>query len=151
MDKYSSFIELKKSEENTAYKIRHNRGDSSKYLIMAPHGGGIEPGTSELAERIAGQKFMFYSFDGTKKRGNKILHIASERYDEEQAVRMVQDSDIVIAIHGAKGNDKKIYLGGLDKDLKNKLASAIKESGFPVEETNIPRGLHGKSHKNICN
>jgi phage replication-related protein YjqB (UPF0714/DUF867 family) len=50
--------------------------------VIAPHGGGIEPGTSELATAIAGDDFSLYLFEGLKSAGNGELHITSTNFDE---------------------------------------------------------------------
>lgn len=147
--KYKSFAELKEKEETYSYRVRSRVG-SSEYLIIAPHGGRIEPGASELADHIAGDEFSFYSFDGIKKKGNKDLHVASEKYDEKQALELAGKSDKVISIHGAEGNDKNIYIGGLDEKLIDELSSALKKTGFPVSN-NMPIKLRGKNPNNICN
>ena len=149
MDKYKSIAELKKYEKNSGYNVRSRTG-SSKNIILAPHGGSIEPGTSEIAEHIAGKEYSFYSFDGVKKNGNKDLHIASEKFDEESALQLVGMSDTAIAIHGASGNGQKIYIGGLESKLKDKLSTALEKAGFSVSKS-IPMGLGGKSPNNICN
>ena len=149
MDKYISVCDLRKNEKSTYYKSEYRNG-SSEYLVAAPHGGGIEPGTTELADNIAGEKYNFYCFDGRKKMGNKELHVASENFDDTQALKLAGESNKVISIHGAAGEEKNIYIGGLDKPLCDKLATALKKAGFPVSK-NIPSGLKGESHSNICN
>ena len=57
-DTYSCFAELKNHEEqNKDYKISiSNVG--SRITIIAPHGGKIEPGTSDIAKRIAIDSFI---------------------------------------------------------------------------------------------
>ena len=48
MDKYRNFQELKRHEkEGTDYEICARKG-SSGIAVMAPHGGGIEPGTMDM-------------------------------------------------------------------------------------------------------
>ena len=75
MDKYANFSALKQNErEGEDYTILHRNGDS-KFAIMAPHGGGIEPGTMGIADAIAGNDHTFYAFKGIKKTRNTILHI----------------------------------------------------------------------------
>ncbi len=86
--------------------------------VIAPHGGGIEPGTSELAEAIAGADLSFYAFEGLKKDGNGDLHVTSDHFDEATAIELVSASPTVVAVHGElKCTDKVAFLGGLDKDL----------------------------------
>lgn len=149
MDKYKSFVELRKKEQPENYKVEY-RSRSSTYVIIAPHGGSIEPGTSEIAEHIAGDKLSYFSFEGVKDKSNKDLHIASERYDEAQARSLVQASDIAVSIHGEEGNDEKVYVGGLNSNLIIKLTNALQSSGFSVSKT-LPAGLAGRDPNNICN
>ena len=150
VDKYHSYELLKKSEkQNEDYTIQvKNR--SPQYLIMAPHGGGIEPGTTEIAEFIAGDVHSFYTFSGTKKKGNKELHIASEQYDEPNALMTVKASDTVITIHGCEGNEQYVFLGGLNDELIKKISFALDKVGFSVKQTGKPH-LAGKHPNNICN
>ncbi len=44
-----------------------SRQGTSGIAVMAPHGGGIEPGTSEIANRVAGDEHAYYSFEGLKQ------------------------------------------------------------------------------------
>jgi len=54
MDRYESFDELcKHAIEGRDFRIR-TASRPGQVAVIAPHGGGIEPGTSELAEAIAG-------------------------------------------------------------------------------------------------
>jgi len=69
MEKYSNFEELKKKEkEGQDYQIQYRQGRTG-IAVIAPHGGGIEPGTSEIADRVAGEDHAFYSFEGWKRQG----------------------------------------------------------------------------------
>ena len=82
MDKYANFIELEQNErEGEDYTILF-REANSKFLIISPHGGGIEPGTIDLADAVASSDHTFCAFKGIKKTGNKTLHITSNRFDE---------------------------------------------------------------------
>ena len=59
MGRYKAFRELKENErENKDYIIRFRTGHSG-ITIMAPHGGDIEPGTSEIAGHIKIAKNIF--------------------------------------------------------------------------------------------
>ena len=60
MDKYKTYAELKLSEiEDKDYTILC-RDLSSRIAIMAIHGGGIEPGTIDIADALAGCEYTFY-------------------------------------------------------------------------------------------
>jgi phage replication-related protein YjqB (UPF0714/DUF867 family) len=54
-------------------RLRRCRGATP---VIAPHGDGIEPGTSEVAEPVAAADFCFYAFEGIKSK-NGDLHITS--------------------------------------------------------------------------
>ena len=148
-DTYSCFAELDNHEErNKDYKISAVEVGSS-ITIIAPHGGKIEPGTSDIARRIASQKFNYYCFEGIKKENNRRLHITSHNFDEPMAVRMVSKSLIVVAIHACTGRERFVYLGGLDKMLKVAIADELGSRGIIV-----PNGhgrFKGLNPNNICN
>lgn len=88
-DTYSCFAELKNHEEqNKDYKISISDVGSG-ITIIAPHGGKIEPGTSDIARKIATQRFNYYCFEGIKKENNECLHITSHHFDEPMAVKII--------------------------------------------------------------
>lgn len=148
-DTYSCFAELDNHEERDKdYKISAVEVGSS-ITIIAPHGGKIEPGTSDIARRIASQKFNCYCFEGIKKENNGRLHITSHNFDEPMAVRMVSKSLIVVAIHACTGNERFVYLGGLNNMLKVAIADELGSRGVIV-----PNGhgrFKGLNPNNICN
>jgi phage replication-related protein YjqB (UPF0714/DUF867 family) len=149
-DKYLNFKELQSSEkENVDYRIIVRQA-ASEWSIIAPHGGGIEPGTSELAEAIAKFDFLLYRFDGIKSGGNKNLHITSTHFDEPRIFEILNMSKRTIAIHGCNDNAKIIYIGGLDQELKNVITSQLLKTGFKTIES-PDMNLQGKSIDNICN
>ena len=85
-DEYRNFEELRgKERENVDYSVTARTVAGSKVAIVAPHGGGIEPLTAELADSIAGDDHNFYALRGLKNKGNKVLHITSHRFDDERA------------------------------------------------------------------
>ena len=86
-DKYASFALLAEAEtEGTDYRI-HTAPQPSPIVIIAPHGGAIEPGTSEIAAAIARNSYSLYCFEGLKPdRPHADLHITSERFDESRGV-----------------------------------------------------------------
>ena len=78
-DSYGSFAELAIGEAEGRDWVRLYLDRGSRFLVMAPHGGWIEPYTTELAQAIAGEDFSFYTFKGVKERGNRHLHLTSHR------------------------------------------------------------------------
>jgi phage replication-related protein YjqB (UPF0714/DUF867 family) len=150
-DQYLSFEQLFADEQaGVDYKIV-NTTRASKIVILAPHGGLIEPGTSEIATVIAGDDYSLYLFEGLRRRPHCDLHITSHRYDEPQAVAIVNDSEIVVAIHGRgdDGDSETVWTGGLDAVTGGKLVRELNLAGFPAK---IENAEHGATHpKNICN
>ena len=149
-DKYASYAELRQNErENEDYTIFHREGDSG-IAVIAPHGGGIEPGTVDIADALAGCDHTFYAFKGLKKAGNGILHINSNRFDEAQGVRVCRNAVIVISVHGSRFRTEGVLIGGRNEKLKLKIMHALNSAGFDAEISEIP-GLRGIRPENICN
>lgn len=150
MDRYCCFDELRMHETGGRdFRIRLRQRES-QFAIMAPHGGGIERGTSQLAEAIAGDEHSFYVFEGIKHRNNPRLHITSDRFDEPQALDMVRKTHTVITVHGAKGQNQAVYTGGLHHDLEMRIQEALVAAGFTAEHDPSPT-RQGRGKTNICN
>lgn len=148
---YKNFKELESNEvENEDYTIHLEESDSD-ILLMAIHGGGIEPGTTELIENIsADNNYAYYSFNGIKQTGNQDMHITSTNFDEPQALNLVKNSLVTLSFHGYDEREKKhTYLGGLDKDLAEEITLKLKDAGFSVSYA--PKRLSGKKKANIVN
>jgi phage replication-related protein YjqB (UPF0714/DUF867 family) len=147
-DKYHSFSELTRSEVvNVDYRtITRDQGPT---LILAPHAGKIEPGTSELAEAIAATGCSLYLFEGLKRSNNRDLHITSTHFDEPGCLRALQRSETVLAIHGEDSKAPVVYIGGRDRAAKGRIARALRAAGFDVQEGG-PH-LAGEALTNVCN
>jgi phage replication-related protein YjqB (UPF0714/DUF867 family) len=147
---YRSFADLLACEqEGRDYRI-HMTARQSPVLIMALHGGGIEPGTSEIAQCVAGEDYSLFVFEGVKDRGNWKLHVESEHYDLSQALRMAQKAERVITIHGCREEDARVMLGGLDAEMRDMLCEQLVAKGFEAAASGRP-GLGGTSALNVCN
>lgn len=150
MDRYSNFDKLKQREHQGAdYRIRSRIG-SSGITILSIHGGEIEPGTTRIADAIAGQEHSFYAFEGIKSAGNRELHITSTHFDEPQAIEIVCHSDIIISIHGSAIMEPVVHLGGLDTELKLAIEYELLQAGFQVVQCRGSR-FDATNQKNICN
>jgi phage replication-related protein YjqB (UPF0714/DUF867 family) len=148
-DKYVSFQELERAERRGVYCVL-SRPRKATIAVIAPHGGKIEPGTSEVARKIAGADFSFYAFEGRKKKGNKSLHITSTRFDEPICLALVRAAECIIAIHGENSNEKVVFLGGRDAAKVRRLGEVLEQRGFCVKAHKSAR-LQGTSLANICN
>lgn len=153
-DTYSCFAELEKAEDKKSYNITYDmKNRSSVYAIMAPHGGKIELGTTEVSIAIARNDLSLYIFDANKSNKNKTLHITSSRFDEPKCEKMLVNVETVLAIHGAAdpdGDPKEIvWVGG---NLRKKFEIHLKEKlgplGFLVE---FNHKFAGEEPRNICN
>jgi phage replication-related protein YjqB (UPF0714/DUF867 family) len=147
--KYASFAELARHEvHGEDYRVQV-RLRSSPVLILAPHGGLIEDGTSELAHEIAGAEHSLFSFEGLKPdRLNRELHITSHLFDHPDCLELLGRSEVVLSVHGCRG-DSCIHLGGLDRAFVTVLARELVAAGFPVEAAS--RRYPGLHPRNICN
>ncbi len=149
MASYPSFKDLADREiEGQDYRIRIELRDP-RVLIMAPHGGKIEPTTAEIAEAIAGNDYSFYSFEGLKT-DSRMLHIESHLFDEPHALQVVQKADVVITVHGQLNQKEEfVMVGGLNEGLRSKIAAQLETASF---QTRPPaEGLMGSDPMNICN
>ncbi|MCJ7623246.1 MAG: poly-gamma-glutamate hydrolase family protein [Anaerolineaceae bacterium] len=148
--KITSFTDLQNSgaQEGVDYRII-NQERPSKVTVLAPHGGGIEPGTTELARGLAADDFSLYIFEGIQPGGNKNLHISSTNFDEPRCLEILSHTQTVLSVHGYKGKQEMVYIGGLDQTGRRAFFRALAAAGFPVEKA---RGsLAGRSLDNICN
>jgi phage replication-related protein YjqB (UPF0714/DUF867 family) len=151
MDKYSNFDELSAAQvEGRDYRIKVQPRDNRATAIIAPHGGSIEPGTSELVRAVAGDDLGFACFEGIKSSGNGDLHITSTNFDVPAIVALVESAQFVIALHGEHSASDTIYLGGADDDLAHCLQQRMSQAGFDVQRHQA-ESLQGKSPRNICN
>ncbi len=148
-DRYLKFEDLAADMlPEVDYRIRsEDRGTS--VVIIAPHGGSIEPETAEIAEEIAGSDFSFYAFEALKAGAHGDFHITSHRFDEPGALDLVGRSSIAVAIHGRKddGSDT-VWMGGRATDLRDTVGAALRDAGFGAELNKTLPGVH---ETNICN
>jgi phage replication-related protein YjqB (UPF0714/DUF867 family) len=149
-DKYANFAKLARAERGKkSFRIRLRRR-AARTAVIAPHGGGIEPGTSEIAEAIAGANLSFYAFEGRKIKHNGHLHITSTNFDEPRCIALIARSERVIAIHGQGGDADVVLLGGRDRATIQRLRESLGRSGFPLQNIRNPL-LEGRAAANICN
>ena len=150
MDRYRCFAELTQYETfGEDYCVDMKKG-SSGIAIMAPHGGGIEFGTNQMARAIAHPDHTFWAFKGIKKTGNRILHITSTRFDAPDALEIALAAQTVITLHGCHGDRPLVYVGGRHDPLKNRLCRALLNAGFNARISK-KEGLRGESPVNLCN
>ncbi|UWR38508.1 MULTISPECIES: poly-gamma-glutamate hydrolase family protein [Sulfitobacter] len=148
-DRFDNFADL--SAEMAAdldYRIRaEDRG--SAVIILAPHGGTIEPETSLIAEAIAGSDYSYYLFEALKAGAHGDFHITSHRFDEPQALELVARATVAVAIHGRKDDGTEtVWLGGRAEALRDAIGAALRDAGFDAAPNTTLPGVH---ETNICN
>ncbi len=149
-DIYKNFKCLSAVEKEYADFLIFTENIETPVAIVAPHGGGIEPGTSEIAKSISRGKCKCYCFEGIKSKGNReILHITSTKFDEPNCIAMCQSSDTIVTVHGSSDEDEIIYVGGLNEELKKAMIEKLEKAGFTTKEDNTEHS--GKNAGNLCN
>jgi len=154
-DKFKSFNKLNLARPRSfGIEMCNRKGD---FLIFSPHGGGIEPGTSEICKWFSRHSFSYYIFEG-KGINCSELHITSTRFDEPRLIDMLITKKHAISFHGmtnyySRMINSDIFLGGLNDELIGFTCKNLKTSGFRVK-TNIEfptSRLSGKESHNVTN
>ncbi|MER5768423.1 poly-gamma-glutamate hydrolase family protein [Streptomyces sp. NPDC001985] len=164
--------------EGRDYSRRFRRADPNlaphftRTTVMAIHGGGIEPGTSELCLGIAGFHTSpvapagrdglplhdYWMFEGRKTSGNAdAFHVTSSKADDRVALSMAGSSLNVVSVHGCDwqgvttpDNKQAVVVGGLNVPFKNLLKAQLTAAGFQVID-GAGTNLAGEQPNNICN
>ncbi len=158
-DKYCCYEHLEAGEVRgrTYDTVLKNR--ASNIAVVAPHGGWIEHGTTQIADAIAGANYSFYSLRGLgHPRKHSDLHITSHKFNDPDCLALVAKSVVVVGIHGrqngdgTKGewhDDQTTWLGGLHISLRRSIADALRQSEFKAIASD--HDLKGEEPANICN
>ena len=143
--------------------LRIEFGDSKidQCLLIAPHGGGIEPGTSEIMRAVAMLgDYAWYDFAGFLRQGNKeSLHITSTRFNEQTLLMLLPQTKFVVAFHGAEGVGQPLAcVGGKWKRGRETVVEAINSTSAEhgvtaLDATEGSHGLHlrGLDDDNLTN
>lgn len=148
-DRYRTFDDLAANKRlGIDYGIRVSDRES-QVAILAPHGGMIEPHTSEIAEAIARTDLSFYAFEALKDGPHGDFHINSHRFDEPQAIDLLSRSWTAIAVHGRRNDGTEtVWLGGRAVALRDPIGTSLRDAGFL---TDVNAKLPGVDPANICN
>jgi phage replication-related protein YjqB (UPF0714/DUF867 family) len=150
LSKYACFADLQRHEVlGRDFTVMCVERIGSSVAIVAPHGGKIEEGTSEIATLIAGTEHSLFCFEGLKPHGlNRHLHITSHHFDHPDCLALMARHERVLSVHGCMGHSQ-IFLGGLDPELTRRVGDRLSAAGFEVirEGHRYP----GRHPLNICN
>jgi phage replication-related protein YjqB (UPF0714/DUF867 family) len=138
--------------------IRIAFGDANigRCLLVAPHGGGIEPGTSELLRAVAELgNWAWYEFAGFLYKENKArLHITSTLFDEPTLVRLLPRANFVLTIHGSQlKEDAVVEVGGSWAEGRSAMLASINASlaNHNIQAVQAPEHMCGTNPANIAN
>ncbi len=148
---YGCYADLAMAQaEGADFSVCVRRRPGSSVAILAPHGGAIEAGTSQVARAVAGSEFNLYLFEGIRASGNyTALHLTSHRFDEPRCLALLSACDHVVTTHGCRGDTPQVLLGGLDTQLKGTICQAIGAAG--VETRQVGHRFRAVHPSNICN
>ena len=158
---------------------RHERFDDTmgrtddvpKTTILAPHGGGIEPGTSELCLAVAGYHpaslpqippagvtYDYWMLEGLRAGGNAELHVTSVGCDDGVAVSLCAGSLNALSLHGFQPrppdmseDDQIVLVGGGNTTLRGYLLEGLLKAGFDARDAGQHGELDGSAKCNIVN
>ena len=134
-------------------------------IVLALHGGGIEPGTSEIALAVAGYHPATFAqatdclglhdlwmFEGLLSDENSQLHVTSTNYDDPIATKLVQISRRCLSLHGLRNvpGGANIQIGGLDTELSSIVLEELSAAGIAAAISE-DENTNGSDLANICN
>jgi phage replication-related protein YjqB (UPF0714/DUF867 family) len=137
--------------------------------VLAPHGGGIELGTSELCLAVAGYHpdtlepqgtvYDYWMFEGLRSSGNGDLHVTSTGCDDPAARSLAGGSRHTVTLHGCSaqqagapaGNPQAVLVGGAGEACKARLMYRLGAAGFQVLDGDTVPELAGVHPDNITN
>ncbi|MBQ0895444.1 poly-gamma-glutamate hydrolase family protein [Micromonospora sp. U56] len=143
---------------------------TTRTAVLAPHGGGIEVGTSELCLAVAGYHpatlepstdgkglHHYWMFEGLLGSGNAVLHVTSVNCDDPWAESICGAVRHAVALHGcttrqagAPAGAEAVVIGGRDAGLRDLLRRELAKVDITVARR-VNRAIDGTSPRNICN
>ena len=149
MSGFSSFHEIAFQKREGEDFVRQVKDRGSSVAIIAPHGGLIEPGTSELTLAVADHIFSYYLFEGQQTNNNRDLHLDSTQFDDPLCLDLLSKSQYAVSLHGCDDSDVQVYVGGRNKALQRIILHSLKSAGYPAIQDKTNHA--GKEKGNICN
>ena len=139
---------LEGERDGVDYEIEINQRNSS-VVVLAIHGGAIEPGTDVLARAVAGESFSFYAFRSLDPTKGRLHHVTSHRFDEPQCLALVKRSRIALSIHGHDGAPPWVFPGGRNAAFRKVVMDALITKEVPVRFSPRLMGLHPRNVVNL--
>jgi phage replication-related protein YjqB (UPF0714/DUF867 family) len=137
-------------------------------IVLALHGGGIEPGTSELCLAVAGYHpaggttggatYDYWTFEGLRSSNNSALHVTSTHCDDPVALALVAGARRAVSLHGCTPSQAglpagaaAVLVGGLDTTLKQCLLDRYADAAIEAYDAADVPALAGTDPANIAN
>lgn len=132
--------------------------------VVAPHGGGIEPGTSELCLAIAGYHpatlaptggptYDYWLLEGLLSTNNGDLHVTTTHCDDAMALSLCGGARTALTLHGcttaAANGMGDVLVGGRNAALRNLLIAQL--AGFGAGDATGHPSLAGMAPENLTN
>lgn len=142
------------------------RGSVALSTVVAPHGGGIEPGTSELCVAIAGYHpatlaatggavYDYWMLEGLRSADNDQLHVTTTHCDDAMALSLCGGARTVLSLHGCSvataGGMGTVLVGGRDTVLRGLLIARLDDAGFDAVDATGHPSLGGVAPENLTN
>ncbi len=145
LESMTDYVNLKNLKDNEVpnrdwRQYAHDR--DSWLVVVAPHGGTIEPFTELIAVEIAGNDFSLFVFEGLRRKlpERKWLHVRSEEYEDSELKQLQLKSRVTLSIHGAATKqdkekwpnlpEKVTHMGGNNEDLRDLIWNSLNKNGF---------------------
>jgi phage replication-related protein YjqB (UPF0714/DUF867 family) len=143
----------------------------ARTTVIAPHGGGIEFGSSELCLAIAGYHpatlavvpgtgitYDYWMFEGLRRSDNGVLHVTSINCDDGVALSLCAGSLNALALHGCTtlqaglpDEAEAVLVGGRNADLKLRLLEEFAAAKLDAIDADGHDDLNGDDVRNIVN
>jgi phage replication-related protein YjqB (UPF0714/DUF867 family) len=147
------------------------KGAVVRTAIIAPHGGGIEFGTSELCLAVAGYHpatlevtppggvtYDYWMFEGLRSSNNSQLHVTSTHCDDTVALSLCAGALNVLAQHGCTAaqaglddDAQAVLVGGRNAVLKRALLQRFAAVGITAIDAIDHDAINGDEQTNIAN
>lgn len=137
-----------------------NIDNIERCLLVSPHGGSIEPGTTDvmLAVTNLGQ-WAYYNFQGQLPRRNwPELHIPSTHFDEPRLLGLLPRTRFAVSFHGENSEERRIiHVGGLYDQGRQTFVLCLNEDLVDLRITILDASkagndnIAGQSPRNITN
>jgi phage replication-related protein YjqB (UPF0714/DUF867 family) len=136
--------------------------------VIAPHGGGIETGTSELCLAIAGYHpatlamtpptYDYWMFEGLRPSNNDELHVTATHCDDPVAWSLCGGSRNALGLHGCTPSQaglptdaQAVLVGGRNDTFQGYLLESFTAAGFLAIDAADRESMVGIEPDNIIN